>query len=194
MTIGYVRTAFSGIATAMLLAASAPALAAAPDVNALARDLAQPTAPDCEKKLPDGSCPDTVDTRQLVLRGGAATSGAAVTRAVTKAVRQNISMTFEKGSAQLTAGARATLDRFAKALVSVSTYRPFTVEGHTDSSGTRETNTALSQARAQSVVSYLAAKGVDRSRMNAKGYGFDRPLKGVPADQPQNRRVEVSAP
>lgn len=194
MTVGFARTAFGVLATSSLLGAAMPAIAAAPDVNALARDLAQPTAPDCEKKLPDGSCPDTVDTRQLVLRGGPAASGAAVTRAITKAIHQNISMTFEKGSAQLTANARSTLDRFAKALVSVSTYRPFTVEGHTDRSGTRETNTVLSQARAQSVVTYLAAKGVDRNRMNAKGYGFDRPLRGVSPDEPQNRRVEVSAP
>ena len=192
MTFGFARSAFGGIVTVLVASSAMPASAAAPDVNALARDLAQPTAPDCEKKLPDGSCPDTVDTRQLVLRGGAA--GATVARAVSRAIHQNISMTFEKGSAQLTANAQATLDRFAKALVSVASYRPFTVEGHTDRLGTREINTVLSQARAQSVVTYLAAKGVDRNRMTAKGYGFDRPLRGVSPDQPQNRRVEVSAP
>ena len=192
----------AGIA-AVLAFGGTIASAAEPDVDQLARDLAaKPTpAPGCEKKLPDGSCPDQVDTRQLVLRGGSpstatasAGKAAAVTsRMVVKAVRQNISMTFEKGSATLTTGAKATLDRMAKALVSVSSYRPFMIEGHTDSSGARDTNMRLSQARAETVVSYLAAKGVDAKRMTAKGFGPDRPLKGVSASSPANRRVEASA-
>ena len=179
----------------------ASAFAAEPDVDQLARDLAAKPAPapGCEKKLPDGSCPDQVDTRQLVLRGGATAakpssgSVARTAQIVTKAVRQNISMTFEKGSATLTASARATLDRMAKALVSVASYRPFMIEGHTDSSGPRETNMRLSQARADTVVNYLAAKGVDAKRMTAKGFGPDRPLPGAAASAPANRRVEASA-
>ncbi|QMW23343.1 OmpA family protein [Sandaracinobacteroides saxicola] len=143
--------------------------------------------PGCEKKLPDGSCPDIVDTRQMRLGGGSAGATAA------KSVRQDISMTFMAGSAQLTASAMATLDRFAKALSAVGNYRPFTVEGHTDRSGSREVNQALSKARAESVVNYLAAKGVDRSRMTPRGFGFDRTLPGRSATDPANRRVEVSA-
>ena len=184
---------------AVLVATGSASFAAEPDVDQLARDLAAKPAPapSCEKKLPDGSCPDQVDTRQLVLRGATPASTTVTTRAtrmVTKAVRQNISMTFEKGSAALTAGAMATLDRFGKALTSVSSYRPFTVEGHTDATGSRETNAKLSQARAEAVVSYLSSKGVDAKRMTAKGYGPDRPLAGTAPTSPSNRRVEVSAP
>ncbi len=185
---------------ALMLASAGAAFAAEPDVDQLAKDLAAKPAPapGCEKKLPDGSCPDQVDTRQLVLRGATPAAATTVTshatRMVTKAVRQNISMTFEKGSAALTAGAMATLDRFSKALVSVSSYRPFTVEGHTDATGSRETNAKLSQARAEAVVNYLSTKGVDAKRMTAKGYGPDRPLPGIAPTAPSNRRVEVSAP
>ena len=187
----------AGVAVAV--AAGSVAYAAEPDVDQLARDLAAKPAPapGCEKKLPDGSCPDQVDTRQLVLRGAKGSTMTAATnratRVVTQAVRQNISMTFEKGSAMLTSGAMATLDRFSKALVSVSSYRPFTVEGHTDATGSHDTNAKLSQARAEAVVTYLSSKGVDAKRMTAKGFGPDRPLPGIARTSASNRRVEVSA-
>jgi outer membrane protein OmpA-like peptidoglycan-associated protein len=171
---------------------SGPALAAEPDVDKLAKDLAQPVA-DCPTKLPDGSCPDQPDTRQIVLGGSGASAKRTTTSTASHAVRQDISMTFASGSANLTAGAKATLDKFAAALMKVATYRPFTVEGHTDSKGSRELNQRLSQARADAVVSYLSDKGVDKSRMTAKGFGFDKPLAGVPSADSRNRRVEVAA-
>jgi OOP family OmpA-OmpF porin len=170
----------------------------AQDFDALAKSLAakpKPEEPACPKKLPDGSCPDTVETRQIRLPGAAAASSAMSSAAssVARAVRLNISMTFVKGSAELTATAKGALDRMAKSLVSVGSYRPFMVEGHTDSSGPREINMALSQARAQSVVNYLTTNGVDKGRMTAKGFGPDRPLKGHASEDAANRRVEVSA-
>ncbi len=167
---------------------------AAQDMEGLAKSLSTTkpeTPPACPKKLPDGSCPDTVDTRQMRLPGAAAAGAAA--SAAGRAIRADISMTFVKGSAELTARAKAALDRLAKALVSAGSYRPFTVEGHTDSSGTPAGNQALSQARAESVAKYLAAKGVDQSKITAKGFGSDHPLKGHAPTDPANRRVEVSA-
>lgn len=167
-------------------------------MRALARDLAV-QSDDCPTKLPDGSCPDEVSTRQIILPGAKnaakATGSAAQTavRTAAKAIRQNISMTFLLGSAELTADAKAKLDWFARELKSVGSYRPFTVEGHTDRSGSWEINRNLSQARASSVVDYLASKGVDRARMTAKGYGYDRLLPGVDARSPANRRVEITA-
>jgi outer membrane protein OmpA-like peptidoglycan-associated protein len=53
---------------------------------------------------------------------------------------------------------------------------------------------ALSQARAESVVHYLAANGIDKSKMVAKGYGSEQTLKGHAPEDAANRRVEVSAP
>ena len=184
------RTFLAAVAAGLIAGIAVPA--ASQDMEGLAKSLSTApkpeTPPACPKKLPDGSCPDTVDTRQMRLPGAGAAAAA-----VTHAVRANISMTFVKGSAELTAAAKAKLDRFIKALVSVGNYRPFTVEGHTDRSGSRDVNLALSQARADSVVHYLAANGVDKSKMTAKGYGFDRTLKGHSPDDAANRRVEVSA-
>ena len=186
---------------ALLLAAGlAASPASAQSVEELARQLAQPAAPPaaaavepaCAATLPDGSCADLPDTRQMVLRRPSAAAGAAVS-SVARAIRADINMSFVIGSSELTNQARTTLDRFAAALVRASSYRPFTVEGHTDRSGSRDTNRALSQARAASVVNYLASKGVDRNRLTAQGYGYERPLAGRSADDGANRRVEVVA-
>jgi OOP family OmpA-OmpF porin len=165
--------------------------ASAQSVEELAKQLAMPAAeaaPACEASLPDGTCADLPDTRQMRLPG----AGKVVATA-SRAIRADINMSFLLGSAELTAQARATLDRFAASLLQVGSYRPFVVEGHTDRSGTRETNMALSAARAQAVVNYLAAKGVDRSRLVAQGYGYDRPLAGRSPEDAANRRVEVAA-
>ncbi len=42
---------------------------------------------------------------------------------------------------------------------------------HTDSRGTAEYNRILSQKRAESAVAYIVSKGIDKSRIVAKGYG-----------------------
>lgn len=183
-----ILTGFFALAFAAGLAA--PAFAAPSDVDDLVKDLAaKPQKTDCEPKLPDGSCPDQPNTRQIVLGGKKVTvpvSSAPVHR-VMRAI------TFSKGSADLTAGAKATLDVIAAKLVEIASYRPFTVEGHTDSKGSHDLNQKLSQSRAEAVVGYLANKGVKRDLMTAKGYGPDKPLAGVDPANPRNRRVEVSA-
>jgi outer membrane protein OmpA-like peptidoglycan-associated protein len=67
------------------------------------------------------------------------------------------------------------------------------IEGHTDSSGSAEHNRRLSEARAQSVIDYVASAGVDRHRLTRRGLGEDRPLasNATPEGRAQNRRVEV---
>jgi len=50
------------------------------------------------------------------------------------------------------------------------------IEGHTDEVGTDADNMKLSQRRADSVVNYLASRGIARSRMRAVGYGERRPI------------------
>ncbi len=46
---------------------------------------------------------------------------------------------------------------------------------HTDSRGTHDYNDTLSQRRAQSVVDYLVAEGIENERLQARGYGKRRP-------------------
>ncbi len=66
------------------------------------------------------------------------------------------------------------------------------VEGHTDSRGRFNYNLKLSQARADSVRSYLIAQGVDPARLTSVGYGPERPIddNATSAGRANNRRVE----
>lgn len=67
------------------------------------------------------------------------------------------------------------------------------VEGHTDDQGTDDHNLKLSQGRAEAVVAWLTTTGgIDKSRLDAKGWGEGRPLVANDSDanREQNRRVE----
>lgn len=47
---------------------------------------------------------------------------------------------------------------------------------HTDKVGNAESNRILSEKRAQSVVNYLIAKGIDKERLTPVGYGKEKPV------------------
>jgi len=67
-----------------------------------------------------------------------------------------------------------------------------TIEGHTDSVGSRDVNLKLSQRRAEAVVNYLVEKyEIARSRLSAVGYGPDKPSEDntTAAGRLANRRT-----
>ena len=69
-----------------------------------------------------------------------------------------------------------------------------TIEGHTDSSGSAQTNQELSQKRAEAVKTYLVAnKTLPSNRIRATGYGPSRPLapNTTPEGRAINRRIDV---
>jgi OmpA-OmpF porin, OOP family len=103
----------------------------------------------------------------------------------------NLQVTFNVDSAELTESAKANLLEFSKALKDqrLAAAR-FAVEGYTDASGSDGYNLQLSERRAQSVASFLAAQGVDPVMLQAKGFGETSP-KSVDPLSPENRRVET---
>jgi peptidoglycan-associated lipoprotein len=82
---------------------------------------------------------------------------------------------FESDSSELTQQSRATLEKQVQWLRQYGNYA-FTVEGHADERGTREYNIALGARRAQTVRDYLAARGIQPSRMRTVSYGKERPV------------------
>lgn len=99
---------------------------------------------------------------------------------------------FPLGSAELTAEARSKLDTFAEAAADQRLERArFFIDGHTDGRGDEALNQDLSQRRAQSVVRYLTAKGIDTDKLIPRGYGESKPLTDDVFDD-ENRRVEAS--
>ncbi|MDP4277557.1 MAG: OmpA family protein, partial [Bacteroidota bacterium] len=66
------------------------------------------------------------------------------------------------------------------------------INGHTDNTGDAATNLMLSQKRADAVKNYLVMKGINGTRLTAKGYGQTMPVadNATVKGRAQNRRVE----
>ena len=106
-----------------------------------------------------------------------------------KVVLENIY--FQTGKAVLTAASYPQLNQvidFMKGNESVK----LEISGHTDNVGSAKINNKLSEDRAKAVVDYLVANGIDKNRLDAKGYGFSQPVapNNTPQGREKNRRVE----
>ncbi len=68
-----------------------------------------------------------------------------------------------------------------------------TIEGHTDNAGTPAHNQTLSDGRANAVVGSLMSQGIGADRLQAKGFGQNKPLadNGSEDGRAKNRRVEL---
>ncbi len=97
---------------------------------------------------------------------------------------------FTADSATLDSVAKATLDSQA-AWLNQNPKWLIKLQGFADDSGGSGAQVALSQKRADAVMSYLATAGVDPARMWAKGYGKDREVRNCSerSCKVQNRRV-----
>jgi outer membrane protein OmpA-like peptidoglycan-associated protein len=99
---------------------------------------------------------------------------------------------FLTGSATLTTGAKAELNKAVKILNETYPNIKVSIEGHTDNVGDPGKNQILSQKRAESVKAYLVSKKVAGDRLSTAGYGQDNPIadNATAAGKAKNRRVE----
>lgn len=95
-------------------------------------------------------------------------------------------ITFENDSAVLTPEGQTAVAKAAEILRANPTVM-VRIEGHTDSTGSAESNLTLSQARAQTVMDSLIAQGIAAERLSATGFGETRPK--VPDTSPENRAI-----
>lgn len=105
---------------------------------------------------------------------------------------KTLKVAFLLGSAELTEAAKGQLDLWAKALTRGAQKARWYIAGHTDALGSLDSNMSLSERRAQSVRDYLVSRGVDQSRLDARGLGPKYPLPGTAPTDPRNRRVVLS--
>lgn len=110
--------------------------------------------------------------------------------------RVNSEILFDSSQADLSRPGLAVLRRIM--LVLAKTDHDITVEGHTDAVPVRRnvrypSNWELSSSRAGSVVRYLQANGIDKTRLKAIGYADARPIADnhTPEGRARNRRVEL---
>lgn len=102
------------------------------------------------------------------------------------------SVLFVTGKSTLLPGATAQLDKVAEALTQLPE-RHFTIEGHTDTTGSYAVNADLSARRANVVRDYLISRGVSATAVSAVGIGSERPVADnqTVAGRAMNRRVEI---
>lgn len=99
---------------------------------------------------------------------------------------------FAFNKAELSAQAAPRLDKLANFLKQFPD-RKLLIEGYTDSVGGDSYNQELSDRRAQAVRDALVQRGVDTSRITARGYGKAHPVadNASPEGRAMNRRVEI---
>lgn len=104
-------------------------------------------------------------------------------------VLNNIFFDFDKAS--LRPDSKPELQRVASVLQDNPSMK-IEISGHTDNKGSATYNLRLSEARAKSVVDFLIASGIEKSRLTFKGYGFLKPIASNDTEEgrQQNRRTE----
>jgi outer membrane protein OmpA-like peptidoglycan-associated protein len=99
---------------------------------------------------------------------------------------------FDLGKTRVLPRSFALLDDVAKVIKAHPEMAAIIIEGHTDNTGNAQRNREISQARAEAVRDYLIKRGVTPNRLQAKGYGPDRPIapNATAPGRATNRRVE----
>jgi len=121
-------------------------------------------------------------------------TGVAVTQTPDNQLKLDIpsDISFDTGRSDIRPNFAPILERFANSLRD-HTATTVTIVGHTDSTGNDAINNPLSVNRAASTRDYLAARGVNASRIVINGMGSRQPVadNGSEAGRAQNRRVEI---
>lgn len=108
-----------------------------------------------------------------------------------KAILKNVF--FDVGKSVVKKESISELDKMFQ-LLSENPLLQVQINGHTDNTGNAVTNKVLSLQRAEAVVKYLLEKGIDASRLQAKGYGSEKPIVSNDDEtegREINRRTEI---
>jgi outer membrane protein OmpA-like peptidoglycan-associated protein len=102
-------------------------------------------------------------------------------------------LTLERNSAELTPEAQATLDAALQVLKDFPDMK-VEIAGHSDDRGTPARIRVIADERAKRVRDYLERGGIGLERMNAVGYGADRPADASDTEEARakNRRIEMT--
>lgn len=137
----------------------------------------QEDEPSVRDSLPLGAIATTADQPDSVFQVGATF------------ILKNIYFDFDKSvllqqSYVELQGLLQVLNRYPKMKIEVG--------GHTDGRGSEEYNQRLSESRAHAVADYLCNNGIDKRRLQYKGYGKTKPIDSNDTDEgrARNRRVE----
>jgi outer membrane protein OmpA-like peptidoglycan-associated protein len=99
---------------------------------------------------------------------------------------------FETGKSAIKPESQDIIDEVTKMLKESAALK-VSIEGHTDNVGKADANKKLSNDRAASVLAALAGGGIDKTRMQSKGWGQEKPIADNSTEdgRAKNRRVEI---
>ena len=138
----------------------------------------------------------SLEAKRVALERASGDSGIAVLRTADNQLQLNVpsDFSFDPGSAAIKPAMRTTLDELARDLDAPGLSQLLIrIVGFTDSVGDDAANDTLSLARADSVRTYLQAKGVAAGRIHVEGWGERQPAadNDSPYGRALNRRVEI---
>lgn len=100
-------------------------------------------------------------------------------------------ITFDVGKSTIKPESMGEINRIVQ-LMNENPDLKFSVEGHTDNTGSAAGNQTLSEARSQAIVAKLVEMGISADRLTASGKGQSSPIADNSTDEgrAKNRRVE----
>jgi OOP family OmpA-OmpF porin len=130
-------------------------------------------------------CPDT--------EAGARVDSVGCYEMLEETITIDLNLEFPLNSDALQSSQHAEIDTVAEFLKAYPTASAV-IEGHTDASGPADYNQALSERRANAVLDYLVAAGIDADRLTAVGYGEAQPIDTNDTEEGRahNRRVSAA--
>jgi OmpA-OmpF porin, OOP family len=171
-----------------------------PDAEDACPDLLGVTSPDPKKNgcpadrdgdgVPDlqDACPDQAGAQDPDPKK----NGCPLARIDAEQIKIREQVKFRTRSAKILPESDSIIKAVADLLAKHPEIKSVRIEGHTDSDGSNAFNLQLSAARARAVLQALAAKGVERGRLKAAGFGEENPIdkNDTPQGKQNNRRVE----
>jgi outer membrane protein OmpA-like peptidoglycan-associated protein len=137
-------------------------------------------------------CPNEPETRNGVDDEDGCPDSGGVAAPIGARVEIGEKIGFEANQVTVPKAAEAQLEKIAERLKANPQARRVRVEGHTDDLAGPAKQKKDAQARAEAVREFLIKKGVEPERLQAVGYGNERPLEKAKTQKARaaNRRVE----
>ncbi len=136
---------------------------------------------------PEDACPDVPGVRDPDPKK----NGCPLVEVTEKEIKINQEVKFKFDSAELLPESDTILGAVKQVLDEHPEIKKVRVEGHTDNIGKPDYNKRLSQRRADAVLKWLVAHGIDKKRLVAQGFGHEQPIDSNETDagRANNRRV-----
>lgn len=144
------------------------------------------------KTLTDELTVEGADTTSEAITIGPVTDAALALQHRLSALLARDPIVFGSASAEIAEESVPVLDEVVAELASDPSVSVL-IAGHTDADGDEEGNVTLSQARAETVLAYFVASGIDAARLSAQGFGEGFPISDNETKEGKaaNRRIEI---